>query len=195
MDEFICNVANKITCTHNLFVPPCIPSGNISCEVTTSNIEANKHYADRINNAIELYEEKLRDRMASYHSTEARLQDMVAHPGKRVHKSTSNNLREDWENFSRLGLDNWQPVVDSKNHMLGMGQNNGSKQQFSIYNTLGDLLNNRPREVISPQGGSVPCRKYRKGPSRDLRDIYFATTLSSFEEKDNSITSLGCRLL
>lgn len=192
MDEFICSEANKIARTPQFFL---YPSCKISCKDTSSNMEANRNYADRLDSAIELYAEKLHAQLASYHSLDTELQEMVARTGKKVHDLDSSNLMKDWQKFSQLGLDSWRPIVDSKNHMLGMGLYDESKQEFSTYDTLGELLHNRPRQKIHANRGIVQCKKCRNAAVREVQAFYCETAFSTFKGTDLCGSSLGCQLL
>jgi hypothetical protein len=190
MDEFICSVANKIVHTPHLLV---FPPSKIPSKDTSSNIEANRNYSDRLNSAIELYAEKLQTQLASFHSLNSEMQEMVARTSKKVYDSSSDNLIEDWQMFSRLRLDSLKPIVDSKNHKLGMGLYNESKQEFAVYDTLGELLNNRPRERISANRGIVQCKKCKN--DREVQAFYYEKAFSTLKGDELPRSSLGCQLL
>lgn len=192
MDEFICSVANKIVHTPHLFV---YTASKISSKDTSSNIEANRNYSDRLNSAIELYAEKLQTQLANFHALNIEMQEMVARTSKKVYNSSSGDLIEDWQRFSRLGLDNLKPIVDSKNHKLGLGLYNESKQEFAVYDTLGELLNNRPRERISANRGIVHCKKCKNATGREVQTFYYETAFSTLKGEELSRSSLGCQLL
>lgn len=192
MDEFICCVSNKIARTPHLFV---YPSSKISCKDTSSNIEANRNYANRLNSSIELYAEKLQTQLALYHSIETELQEMVTGTNRNMHDLDLCNLNEDWSKFSQLRLDSFRPIVDSKNHMLGMGLYEESKQEFSIYDTLGDLLDNRPKQKILANRGIVPCKKHRVTMENNMQTFYYETAFSTFTGNELSRSSLGCQLV
>ena len=187
MEAFIRSEIKKNTEFYCLF-----PVFESPGEGILANREAMQNYSNQIDGAIGLYEDKLKTGIATYNKIRSELNNLLSCPARAAKEEVvDSSLAKDMMCFTRLKLDEWQPVVDAKGHYLGMGRYNETGNEFCQYDNIGDLLVDRPKTRIATYRGRVPCKCKRENSrrARVLPQMYLA------DKNDMHLSSLGCNHL